>query len=139
MFMAEKDDVKAKEAKSEQAAKETKPAKEKKAKKEKPARVKKQKPERKVVLDKTIDPFETVQFVLMTEKCVRMIESQNKLVFVVRRTADKKKIKKAIENAFQSPIESVTTMIDQRGRKRAFVRFSNAGAAGDIAIKLGII
>jgi len=30
-------------------------------------------------------------------------------------------------------------MIDQKGRKRAFVRFGQAGAAGDIAVRLGII
>ena len=103
-------------------------------KKDKPA-----KQERKVVIDKSIDPFETIHFVMMTEKCVRLIESQNKLVFVVRRQSDKKQIRKAVENAFQSPVSGITTMIDQKGRKRAFVRFSQAGIAGDIAIRLGII
>ncbi len=94
---------------------------------------------RKVAVDKTVDPFETIQFVLMTEKCVRLIEAQNKLVFVVRRQARKKQIKKAVENAFQSPVSGVTTLIDQKGRKRAFVKFSQSGAAGDIAVRLGII
>lgn len=85
------------------------------------------------------DPFRILRFVLMTEKSVQVIEKQNKLVFIVDRGADKKNIKAAVESAFNAPITGVQTMIDQQGRKKAFVKFRNAGAAGDIAIKLGII
>ena len=130
-------------AASTEAKAEAKQAEKKKSKKgkaeAKPAKVKKQRPERKLILDKNVDPFETIQFVLMTEKCVRMIEAQNKLVFVVRRNSDKKAVKKAVENAFQSAVAGITTMIDQDGRKRAFVKFDKAGVAGEIAIRLGII
>jgi len=85
------------------------------------------------------DPFKTIKFVLMTEKAVQIIEKQNKLVFIVNRSSDKPDIKAAVESAFSSPIMAVQTMIDREGRKKAFVKFRNAGAAGDIAIKLGII
>ncbi len=85
------------------------------------------------------DPFDTVKFVLMTEKSIRMVESQNKLTFIVNRTARKNQIKTAIESAFSSPVSNITTLIDQAGRKKAFVKFKNPGAAGDIAIKLGVI
>ena len=88
---------------------------------------------------KIADPFSILKFVLMTEKAVQVIEKQNKLVFVVDRSADKSNIKAAVEAAFSAPISKVQTMIDQEGRKKAFVKFRNAGAAGDIAIKLGII
>ena len=91
------------------------------------------------VIAKVDDPFGTLRFVLMTEKAVQIIEQQNKLVFIVDRGADKTKIKDAVESAFNMPIVGVQTMIDQEGRKKAFVKFRNAGAAGDIAIKLGII
>ncbi len=120
----------AKETKKEAAPKKAKG----REKKDKPA-----KQERKVIIDKNMDPFETIHFVMMTEKCVRLIEPQNKLVFVVRRESDKKQIRKAVENAFQTPVSGLTTMIDQKGRKRAFVKFSQAGIAGEIAIRLGII
>lgn len=85
------------------------------------------------------DAFDVIKFVLMTEKSVRLVESQNKLVFIVNRPARKKEIRGAVERAFGSPVSGVTTMTDQAGRKKAFVKFKNAGAAGDIAIKLGII
>lgn len=91
-------------------------------------------------LPKTVDdPFKILKFVLMTEKAVQIIEKQNKLVFIVDRAAEKSSIKAAVESAFNSPIIKVQTMVDQQGRKKAMVKFRNAGAAGDIAIKLGII
>jgi len=85
------------------------------------------------------DPYEVLKFVLMTEKSVRMIEAQNKLVFIVSRKADRKEIKSAAESAFNSKVADVETLIDQRGRKKAFVKFEKPGEAGEIAIRLGII
>ena len=86
-----------------------------------------------------MDPFGTLRFVLMTEKAVQMIEAQNKLVFIVNRRSDKEEIKRAIEQAFQSSVKRVNTMIDESGRKKAFVKFREPGQAGEIAIRLGII
>lgn len=104
-----------------------------KFRKEKPAKVTAQ-------IQKPLeDPFDVIKFVLMTEKSIRMVELQNKLVFIVNRPAKRPQIKQAIENAFGSPISGITVLVDQAGRKKAFVKFKNAGAAGDIAIKLGII
>jgi ribosomal protein L23 len=85
------------------------------------------------------DPYDILKFVLMTEKAVRMVELQNKLVFVVDRKADKPTITSAAESAFGSKVTSVETMIDQSGRKKAFVKFEKPGEAGEIAIRLGII
>jgi ribosomal protein L23 len=95
------------------------------------------KPEAAKAVD--IDPFRTLKFVLMTEKAIRMIELQNKLVFIVNMKSDKKQVKAAVEAAFQTPVNSVKTMIDQKGRKKAFIKFKEPGQAGEIAIRLGII
>jgi len=121
-------------------------AEEKKTKKERAVTKETNKPENKPVeakeftpAAKIADPFSIIKFVLMTEKAVQVIEKQNKLVFIVDRGADKNNIKAAVEAAFSAPISRIQTMIDQEGRKKAFVKFRNAGAAGDIAIKLGII
>ncbi|MBI4019044.1 MAG: 50S ribosomal protein L23 [Candidatus Aenigmarchaeota archaeon] len=86
-----------------------------------------------------VDPYKTVKFVLMTEKAVQSIERDNKIVFVVDMKAEKDGIKKSVESMFAAPVTSIRTSIDQKRRKRAYVKFKNAGAAGDIAIKLGII
>jgi large subunit ribosomal protein L23 len=106
-------------------------------KKAKPQKMKAVEPS--ATLATSIEALELIKFVLMTEKSVRAVESQNKLVFIVRRDAKRDQIKKAVEAAFESPVADVKTLIDQAGRKKAFVKFKNPGAAGDIAIKLGII
>ena len=136
--MADKEKV----DKMEKPEKKQQPKKTKPAKTEKPKKETKQKKEVKLPESdaKTVaDAFDVIKFVLMTEKSVRMVETQNKLVFIVTRSAARDEIKKAVQNAFNSPVMNVKTVIDQSGRKKAYVRFANEGAAGDIAIKLGII
>ncbi len=129
-----------------QKVKKGEPAKEKaqkedlkKQKKEKPRKQQKEQKLSESDAKTVADAFNVIKFVLMTEKSVRMVETQNKLVFIVNRSAARGEIKKAVQNAFNSPVSDVKTVIDQSGRKKAFVKFSNVGAAGDIAIRLGII
>jgi large subunit ribosomal protein L23 len=93
----------------------------------------------KVISLPSRDPYDVLRFVLMTEKSVRQIEIQNKLIFIVDRKCGKKEIRSAAENAFKSEIADIKTVIDQRGRKKAFVKFAKPGEAGEIAIRLGII
>lgn len=85
------------------------------------------------------DPMTVLYYVHMAEKSVRAIETHNQLVFIVCRNANKKKIRDAIETAFKEHVVAVRTTIDQKGRKKAFIRFAKEGVAGEIAIKLGII
>lgn len=82
---------------------------------------------------------ETLFYPLITEKAVGMIESQNKLGFVVRESANKEEIKKAVENRFEVKVVGVNLIRDRKGRKKAFVRLDKKFKAGDIAIKLGVI
>ena len=89
--------------------------------------------------DNIEDPFGVIDFVLMTEKAIQMIESQNKLSFIVSRKASKQEIAKAVESIFSESVASVTTQIDQKNRKKATVKFEKEGIAGEIAIRLGII
>ncbi len=86
-----------------------------------------------------VDAFRVVKFVLMTEKSIQNIEKENKLVFIVDRKATKNEIISAVQSAFSATASAVQTAIDQKGRKKAFVKFSKPGEAGDIAVKLGII
>ena len=75
---------------------------------------------------------------LTTEKSVRLMESQNKLVFVVNRKANKNMIKEAIESMFSVKVRKVNTEI-RRSRKIAFITLHQDFNAMDIATKLGII
>ncbi|VVB76546.1 50S ribosomal protein L23 [Candidatus Tiddalikarchaeum anstoanum] len=75
---------------------------------------------------------------LTTEKSVRLMESQNKLVFVVSPKSTKLEVKKAVETMFNVKVEKVNTQI-QKGRKVALITLGADFSAMDIATKLGIL
>ena len=76
---------------------------------------------------------------LSTEKSIRLMESENKLVFVVDRNSTKTDIKKEIEGLFKAKVADVKNVIDSKGKKKAYVRFSGATPAIDIATNLGLM
>ena len=85
-----------------------------------------------------MDPYKIVKYPLTTEKSIRLMESQNKLIFVVDIDADKDIIKKAIESMFKAKVDSVRTYIS-RGEKRAYIKFAEESPAIDIATQLGLM
>ena len=84
-------------------------------------------------------PFEVIKYPLMTERSITLIESENKLTFVVDLKATKKDIKRAVEELYEVGVESVNTLITPRGEKRAFVKLHPEFDASDIAVQLGIL
>ncbi|MEA2036764.1 MAG: 50S ribosomal protein L23 [Nanoarchaeota archaeon] len=86
-----------------------------------------------------MDIYTTIKHPLSTEKGIRLMESQNKLMFVVDRKATKRDIKEAIEKMFKAKVEKVNTMIGPNSKKRAYVKFSAETPAIDIATKLGLM
>ena len=102
-------------------------------------KVVKKKQEKKKNFAKVDDPFKVIRFVLMTEKAIQSIEIENKLSFIVYRESNKRAIKNSVESAFQSEIVNVKVLNDQKGRKKAIVKFKEEGAAGDIAMRLGML
>ena len=85
-----------------------------------------------------MDPYKIVKHPLSTEKSIRLMESQNKLIFIVDIDADKGIIKKAIESMFKAKVNSVRTYIS-RGEKRAYIKFADETPAIDIATQLGLM
>ena len=76
---------------------------------------------------------------LATEKSIRLMESENKLVFVVDRRATKLDIKKAVESLFKAKVVAVNTHNAVTGEKRAYITLSRETPAIDIATSLGIM
>ena len=79
-----------------------------------------------------------IKYPLSTEKTIRLIESDNKLVFVVDNSATKEQIKKEIETLFKAKVVKVNTHIT-KGLKKAYVKFSAETPALDIATNLGLM
>ena len=75
---------------------------------------------------------------MMTEKAVRMIETENKIVFMVVRKATKEEIKKEFESAFESKIKSINMHI-RKNQKIAFIKLKEENAALNISTKLGVM
>lgn len=80
-----------------------------------------------------------IKYPLSTEKSIRLMESENKLVFVVDNKASKQEIRQAIEERFNVKVEKINTLNDTKGRKKAYVKFSAETPAIDLATKLGLM
>ena len=86
-----------------------------------------------------MDNYKIIKHPLATEKSIRLMESENKLVFVVDRDATKQDIKKAVEELFKAKVVAVNTHNAVTGEKRAYVTLSKETPAIDIATTLGIM
>ncbi|MEM5778526.1 MAG: 50S ribosomal protein L23 [Candidatus Aenigmatarchaeota archaeon] len=86
-----------------------------------------------------VDPWSILLYPLLTEKAIEKIEKENKIIFVVSRKANKRQIKWATEKAFNVKVVKVNTIIDRKGRKKAWIKLSKEFSAADIATKLGML
>ena len=83
--------------------------------------------------------YTIVKHLITNEKAVRMMDTENKLVFAVDMKSNKDSIKKAVEDAFQIKVLNVNTYITSKGEKRAYVQLSKENPAIDIMTKLGLM
>lgn len=83
--------------------------------------------------------MEVIKYPLSTEKSIRMMESENKLAFVVDRRATKAQVKEAITNTFDVKVVNIKTLITTSGNKKAIVKLDPETPAIDVATQLGIM
>ncbi|MCD6431708.1 50S ribosomal protein L23 [Candidatus Bathyarchaeota archaeon] len=86
-----------------------------------------------------MDPYDVILYPVMTEAASLLVESENKLVFIVNMKATKHEIKKAVEELYDVKVEKVNLLITPKGQKKAFVKLHPDYKAVDVAIKLGIL
>mgnify|MGYP001584980739 CR=1 FL=1 len=73
-----------------------------------------------------------------SEKIVKMMERENKLLFSTDRKSTKDEIKKEFESMFSVKVEKINTFL--RGNKKyAYIKLDKSSQAIDIATKLGLI
>lgn len=82
---------------------------------------------------------EVLLYPLITEKAVGMIETENKLVFVVNKAAAKSDVKNAVEKIHGVKVERIQLLNDTKGRKKAIVKLGKEFKAEELATKLGVI
>ena len=86
-----------------------------------------------------MEALKIIKYPLSTEKSIRIMESENMLIFVVDLKSNKKDIKNAIEEFFKVKVIKVNTLITPKGQKRAYVKFSDETQAIDVATQMGIM
>jgi ribosomal protein uL23 len=84
-----------------------------------------------------MDPYEIIYHPYVTEKTMNFMEKNNALEFIVKRNANKKTIKQAIEKMFDVKVKDVNTRVTKRG-KHAIVKFMPEFKAEDIGMRIGI-
>ena len=81
-----------------------------------------------------VDPWSIINHPLLTEKGIGKIEAENKLIIIVNRKSNKKQMKWAVEKLLEVKVDDVNTLIDEKGRKKAFVKLNKEFNASDIEI-----
>lgn len=80
-----------------------------------------------------------LKHIVPSEKATRMIDSENKLQFIVDLKANKEEIKRDVERVFETPVRNVRTMITFKGEKKAIIELEEEGKAKEIGTSLGIL
>jgi len=83
-------------------------------------------------------PYDVIIHPFVTEKTMAAMERENKIEFLVKRTASKPAIKTAVEKLFDAQVESVNVKIGRDGQKHAIVKFGEGTKAEDVATRIGI-
>jgi ribosomal protein L23 len=85
------------------------------------------------------DPYSVIKYPLSTEKSIRQIEFDNKLVFAIDPRATKSDVKQAVEILFKVKVVKVNVQNSFQGTKRAYVKLSPEFLASDVSADLGLI
>jgi large subunit ribosomal protein L23 len=85
------------------------------------------------------DPYKIIKFPLSTEKSIKAVEYENKLIFVVDRSATKSDVKKAVETLFKVKVLKINIQNSFTGDKKAYVKLDKGSVASDIGADLGMI
>ncbi len=84
------------------------------------------------------DPYAILKAPLSTEKSIRQIEFNNKLVFVVSQGSTKTEVRGAVERLFKVKVAQVN-IHTIKGQKRAYVKLGAGSVASDVSADLGLI
>lgn len=86
-----------------------------------------------------LSSIDVVRYPLLSEDAVTLLEAENKITFIVNLQADKRDVKRAIEELYEVRVAKVTTLITSEGEKKAFVKLTPDFKAADLAVKLGLL
>ncbi|HDN68100.1 50S ribosomal protein L23 [ANME-1 cluster archaeon ex4572_4] len=80
-----------------------------------------------------------LKHIVPSEKATLMIDSENKLQFIVDLQANKREIASEVERVFEASVRSVRTMLTFKGEKKAIIELEEEGKAKEVATSLGVL
>ena len=86
-----------------------------------------------------MEDYEMLLHPVMSEKAVRMIESENKIMFLVNPKVNKTNVKYIFEKLYSVKVKKVNMLNDTNGKKRAIIKLDSKYKASELANKLGMI
>lgn len=86
-----------------------------------------------------MEPFKAIKYPLSTEKGIRLMEAENKLVFVIDNKASKRDVKESVEKIFKVKVASIRTFVTNKGKKRAYIKLKPETPAIEVATQLGLM
>lgn len=86
-----------------------------------------------------LTPIQVVKYPLLSEDSVTLLESENKITFIVDGRSNKHDIKRAIQELYEVRVKEVNTLLTPEGEKKAFVKLTSDFKAADLAVRLGIL
>ena len=85
-----------------------------------------------------MDPYSVIIKPRLSEKTMNQIYDNNRITFVVRRSANKRVIKQAFQELYDVKVVNVHTHIAPTGEKLAAIQLHDEDAAEDIAVRMGV-
>lgn len=86
-----------------------------------------------------LSPQDIIKNVHTSEKAMRNVEEHNTIVLIVDRKANKYQIRNSVTVMYNVKVLKVNTLIDMKGRKKAYVKLGEEGAAIRIYSQVGAI
>ena len=74
----------------------------------------------------------------VTEKTMNLIDLNNEITFIVRRSANKSQIKRAFEELYDEKVAKVNTHINTKGQKVAYIKLVEEEMAEELAVRIGV-
>lgn len=80
-----------------------------------------------------------IKRMVMTEKAVKGMETENTITLIVDPKATKPLIKKVVEQTFKVKVSRVNTLNTTKNEKKAIIKLSPESIAADVGSKMGVI
>jgi ribosomal protein L23 len=86
-----------------------------------------------------MENYDVLLYPLISEKAVNSVETENKITFVVKKSATKQDIKRALEDAYKVKVDSINVLNDTDGKKKAIIKLNKQFKASELSNKLGMV